>query len=183
MNILETGIEGLVIIEPKRFGDNRGYFEEVFNRKRFEDAGLPTDFVQDNHSLSKEVNTIRGLHFQTPPFAQDKLVWCPAGAILDVAVDLRPASKTYKSWFSIELTPDNGRQLFVPIGFAHGFRTLVPNSETFYKVTNFYSAEHDGGIMWSDPDVNVDWGLGVAAPVISDKDAKLPSLQDIGVVF
>jgi len=172
------------LLAPRRFGDDRGWFCEVYNEKAFAEAGVDVRFVQDNHSLSRPVGVLRGLHFQTPPFGQDKLVRCVAGAIFDVAVDVRKGSPTYGRWVGAELSAENGRQLFIPIGFAHGFVTLTPNTEVTYKCSHFYAPAHDGGLRWDDPDLGVAWPLPPgAAPTLSPKDEKLPLLRDFDSPF
>lgn len=174
-------LEGVVEITPKKFGDDRGFFSETYNSNVLKDLGLNLSFVQDNHSLSAEIGTLRGLHFQKPPFAQDKLVRVVSGAILDVAVDIRKNSPTYGEHVSVEISADKWNQLLVPKGFAHGFITLTANTEVIYKVTNFYSAENDCGVSWDDPDLNIDWGI--EAPKLSTKDAKQPSFKEINSPF
>jgi len=174
----------ILLIKPKRFGDERGWFTEVYSRKRFADLGLHDDFVQDNHSLSVPTGTLRGLHFQTPPFAQAKLVRCTRGRIFDVMVDVRRGSPTYGQWLGAELSAENGHQLFIPVGFAHGFVTLEPSTEVMYKVSNGYAPANDGGIRWNDPAVNVIWPVpeGIT-PVLSQKDEGLPLLADFDSPF
>lgn len=174
---------GPVILAPKRFEDPRGWFSETFNAKRAAEAGIDADFCQDNQSLSRDEATLRGLHFQAPPFAQAKLVRCIRGSILDVLVDVRRASPTFGKWASVELSADNGLQLFVPRGYAHGFLTLEPDCEIAYKVDNYYSAEADGGIAWDDPAIGVDWGLDGRTPLLSAKDAVLPGLDSFDIDF
>jgi dTDP-4-dehydrorhamnose 3,5-epimerase len=174
MNIEETPIKGLLIVTPKRHGDARGWFCEVYSRPLMQAAGIDLEFVQDNHSMSGPIGTLRGLHYQRPPFAQDKLVRCTRGVIYDVAVDVRVGSPTYGKWFGIELSAENGLQLLVPVGFLHGFITRSEGAEVQYKVTAPYSAECDGGIAWDDPDIGIDWGNG--APVLSAKDTHAPRL-------
>lgn len=166
----------VVLIKPKRFGDDRGWFTETYNQKIFTDLGVDGQFVQDNHSYSAPAGTLRGLHFQSPPHGQAKLVRCIRGSIWDVAVDVRRGSPTYGQWVAAELSAQNGHQLFVPVGFLHGFVTLEPDCEVTYKVTDFYAPECDGGIAWDDPDLALPWPLPVAAPVLSGKDAKQPRL-------
>ncbi|RST86287.1 dTDP-4-dehydrorhamnose 3,5-epimerase [Aquibium carbonis] len=163
---------GLVVLEPRRFSDERGYFEETWNRRHFDDAGIGVDFVQDNASMSIQSGTLRGLHFQAPPHAQDKLVRCTRGAIFDVAVDIRRGSPTYGRWSGIELTPENGRQFFIPKGFLHGFVTLLPRSEVQYKCSDYYAPACDGSVRWDSLDI--DWPLE-GAPVLSAKDADAPA--------
>jgi dTDP-4-dehydrorhamnose 3,5-epimerase len=171
------------IVTPKRFGDARGWFSETYTERNFRALGLDYHFVQDNHSLSRVQGTLRGIHFQTPPHGQDKLVRCVRGRILDVAVDLRRGSPTFGHWVSLELSAENGRQLFVPIGFGHGFVTLEPDTEVIYKVTDYYAPECDGGIRWNDSAIGVDWQLAGAGPQLSAKDEKLPFLQDFESPF
>ena len=176
-------IEGLKLVTPRKFGDDRGFFSETHNAATWEKAGLHYNFVQDNHSLSRDVGTVRGLHFQTPPFAQDKLVRVLQGRILDVAVDLRRSSPTFGRHVVVELSKENWRQLLIPIGFAHGFVTLEPDTEVIYKVTNFYSPAHDFGVAWNDPDIGIDWGVSAEKAVLSAKDQKLPRLRDVTELF
>ena len=175
MKIEKTPLPDVVILTPARFGDARGWFSETFNAKRFAQAGLTMDWVQDNHSMSAAVGTLRGLHFQRPPHAQDKLVRCTRGAIFDVAVDVRRSSATYGKWFGVELTPDNGKQLLVPKGFLHGFVTRQPDTEVQYKCSDVYAPDCDGGIRWNDPTIGIDWG--VTDPVLSAKDQVAPFLD------
>jgi dTDP-4-dehydrorhamnose 3,5-epimerase len=181
MQIEETRLSGVLILTPRRFGDARGWFMETWNASRMAEAGLDLPFVQDNHSFSATKGTLRGLHFQRPPRAQDKLVRCSRGAILDVAVDIRKGSATWGKWVGVELSAENGRQLLVPKGFLHGFVTLTDDCEVQYKCTDLYSPDHDGAVRWDDPAIGIDWG--VAEPVLSDKDAKAPLLAEIGQPF
>lgn len=172
------------LIQPRRFGDARGWFEEVWNEERFMAlTGVGTRFVQDNASRSSSAGTVRGLHFQAPPFAQAKLVRCPRGAIHDVIVDIRHGSPTFGRWAGTTLTEDNGFQLWVPQGFAHGFVTLKPDSEIAYKVDNPYSAEHDGGIFWDDPALGIEWPFDTDSVVLSEKDKTAPCLKDLPKIF
>lgn len=180
MDVRQTSLQGVLILEPKRFGDARGFFSESWNRRRMENAGLFVDFVQDNHSVSQQVNTLRGLHYQSPPHAQAKLVRCGQGSLFDVVVDIRNGSDTYGQSFGIELTAENGLQLFVPEGFLHGFVTRAPDTEIIYKVSDYYDAECDGAVRWDS--CGIDWGL-TAAPILSDKDAEAPSLSDFDSPF
>ena len=181
INVTNTSIDGVYIIEPKAFGDNRGWFMESYSKRDMEAAGINVDFVQDNRSYSAKKGIIRGLHFQRNPMAQAKLVTCLRGAILDVAVDLRKDSPTYKQWISVELTAENRKELFIPKGFAHGFLTLTDDVEIMYKCDEFYSPEHDGGIRFDDPDIGVDWGI--TDPILSEKDTNAPFLKDIELDF
>ncbi len=176
-------IPDVVLIEPKRFGDDRGYFVETYHQSRFDAAGVKGPFVQDNHSLSRAAGVVRGLHFQTLPKPQGKLVRCTRGAILDVAVDMRAGSPTFGKHVAAELSAENGRQLWVPVGFAHGFSTLVPDTEVQYKVTGFYAPECDSGIAFDDPALGIDWRLPPSGAILSDKDRKLPRLADAPVFF
>jgi dTDP-4-dehydrorhamnose 3,5-epimerase len=176
--------EDAFLIPPRRFGDDRGWFEESWNAERFRaQTGVETVFVQDNASRSTAAGTVRGLHFQAPPFAQAKLVRCPRGAIYDAIVDIRHGSPTFGQWAGVELTEDNGLQLWVPRGFAHGFATLEPDSEIAYKVDNPYSAEQDGGIFWNDPAIGIDWPFDTDAAILSDKDRAAPLLADLPKLF
>lgn len=183
MDVQTLEIPDVRIIRPKKHGDHRGFFSEVYNKQAFAEAGIDLDFVQDNHSLSAETGTLRGLHFQTPPFGQDKLVRCVKGAILDVAVDLRAGSPTYGKHVAAEISAEDWNQILVPIGFAHGFITLVPDTEVIYKVTNYYAPDHDKGLLWNDPALGIDWPLPTGGPVLSDKDTRQPLLADISAPF
>lgn len=176
MNITKTKLEGVVIVEPKVFGDHRGFFMESWSQKKMEEAGLHYNFVQDNHSSSTVKGTLRGIHFQRGDKAQAKLVRCVRGAVLDVVVDLRPTSPTYKQWVAVELSAENKKQVMIPRGFGHGFVTLTDDVEFLYKADNYYAPEADGGIRWNDPELNIDWG--VTSPILSDKDANAPLLKD-----
>lgn len=176
MQIVKTEIEEVLIIIPKVFGDHRGWFMETYSYKKLAEYGFDLKFVQDNHSLSATKGTLRGLHFQINPKAQTKLVGCTRGKILDVAVDLREGSPTYKRWVAVELSADNKKQLLIPKGFAHGFLTLTDNVEVQYKVDEYYSPEHDRSIRYDDPELGIKWGI--ENPVLSDKDLKAPLLKD-----
>jgi len=169
LDITQTALDGVVILAPKRFGDDRGYFSEVWNRQTMAAAGFDIDFVQDNHSLSAQVGTLRGLHYQSPPHAQDKLVRCGAGSLLDVAVDIRRSSPTYGQHVAVELSAANGLQLLVPKGFLHGFVTLRPNTEVLYKCSDFYAADCDGSVHFEG--FGIDWGIDPNKAVLSQKDA------------
>ena len=175
MNVTETRLKGVFILEPKVFGDARGWFMESWSKKKMEDAGITVDFVQDNHSFSAQKGTLRGLHYQLNPMAQAKLLRVSRGAIFDVAVDIRRGSPTYAKWVGVELTAENARQLFIPRGFAHGFITLTDDVEVQYKADNFYAPTCDGNIRWDDPEIGVAWPL--APVVLSEKDAKAPLLS------
>jgi dTDP-4-dehydrorhamnose 3,5-epimerase len=176
-------IPEIILVQPKRHGDHRGFFEESFVASRYAEGGIEGPFVQDNHSLSGEVGTLRGLHFQSEPSPQGKLVRCTRGRILDVAVDIRKGSPTYGQHVSEELSAKNGRQLWVPVGFAHGFVTLEPNTEVQYKVTSYYDPSADKGLAWDDPALGIDWGLGGKEPVLSGKDTSHPTLADLPTYF
>lgn len=172
----ETPLAGLLIVHPKVIEDDRGFFMESYTQADLVPFGIGQTFIQDNHSLSREPGTLRGLHFQTPPFAQDKLVRVVRGRIWDVAVDIRRASATFGQWFGLELDAVNKTQLFVPVGFAHGFVTLEPETEVIYKVSAAYSAANDAGMRWDDPDLAIAWPDLATGPVLSAKDQGLPSL-------
>ncbi|MEM8694149.1 MAG: dTDP-4-dehydrorhamnose 3,5-epimerase [Pseudomonadota bacterium] len=182
MDIKETALPGVVILTPRRFGDARGFFSETWNQKVIADLGYDIAFVQDNHSVSEAVGTVRGLHFQAPPHAQAKLVRCGQGALLDVAVDIRRGSPTYGHHVAVELSAENGRQLLIPEGFAHGFATRLPGTEIIYKCSDFYAPAADGALRYDDPDIGIDWGLDAAA-VLSEKDAAAPVLRDFESPF
>ena len=181
--MVEANLKELILlIKPPRFGDKRGFFSEIYNRKKYLEMGIDIEFVQDNHSLSRDVGTLRGLHFQEPPHAQGKLVRCGRGVIFDVAVDIRRGSQTYGQWVGDVLSADNAHQLYVPIGFAHGFVTLEPYSEIVYKCSDYYAPETEGAIRWDDPDVGIDWLL-TGDPILSQKDALAPLLKDFESPF
>lgn len=177
-----AAIAGVVHITPPRFGDHRGFFAETYNRRVFAGLGVDVEFVQDNHSLSAAVDTIRGLHFQAPPHAQAKLVRCGRGAIFDVAVDIRRGSPTYGRWAGYTLNAENGAQLYISVGFAHGFATLEPDSEIIYKCSDYYAPETEGALRWDDPDIGIAWPL-TSAPVLSEKDAAAPLLAGFNSPF
>ena len=174
MNVIETTLAGVLILEPKVFGDARGWFMESWSKKKMEDAGIFVDFVQDNHSFSAEKGTLRGLHYQLNPMAQAKLLRVSRGTIFDVAVDIRRGSPTYAKWVGVELSAENHRQLFIPRGFAHGFITLTNDVEVLYKADNLYAPECDGNIRWDDPEIGIKWPIDPV--VLSDKDAAAPLL-------
>lgn len=183
MNVVSLAIPDVKLVTPKRFNDSRGFFSEVYNAKVLAAAGITTAFVQDNHSLSVEVGTIRGLHFQTPPHAQAKLVRVARGKILDVVVDLRRGSSSYGRHVSAELSADNWTQLLVPAGFAHGFCTLEPNTDVLYKVDAYYAPQNDAGLLWSDPELAIEWPVAKGKALLSDKDKKWPLLKELGRIF
>lgn len=181
MKLIKTKLDGVVILEPRVFADHRGYFMESYNQEVFHRLGLDYHFVQDNQSLSKETGVIRGLHFQLNPKAQTKVVRVLAGAIYDVAVDIRKSSPTFGQWVGVILSEENKRQLVIPKGFAHGFCTLVPNTIVAYKVDEYYSPENDRGILWNDPELNIDWPT--SNPILSDKDKNHPVLKEAEINF
>ena len=176
-------ISGLKLFNPTKHFDGRGFFSETYNADTWRNVGLNYNFLQDNHSLSYDSGTVRGLHFQIAPFEQDKLVRVVRGRILDVAVDLRRSSPTFKKYVTVELSHENWCQLFIPIGFAHGFISLEPNTEVIYKVSNFYSAAHDFGILWNDPEISITWPINDYEIILSDKDRNLPLLRDVERLF
>jgi dTDP-4-dehydrorhamnose 3,5-epimerase len=178
MQLTRFAIQGPALIVPNRLGDARGYFVETYKENWFRENVADTRFVQDNQSMSATVGTLRGLHYQTAPFGQDKLIRCVKGAIYDVVVDIRPESETFGQWIGTNLTEAGGEQLWVPEGFAHGFCTLEPDTIVFYKVTNYYSREHDKGVAFDDPDIGIDWPIDPAHAVLSDKDRVQPKLKD-----
>ena len=178
MQIAETEIPEVKILALKKFGDDRGVFSETYNKAVFAAAGIDAVFVQDNHSLSREVSVVRGLHFQTPPHAQAKLVRVTRGAIFDVAVDLRRAAPTFGRHVTQVVSADDWNQIYIPEGFAHGFCTLEPYTEVLYKVTALYAPDHDRGILWNDPELGIAWPVEAGEAIVSDKDRKLPALRD-----
>ncbi|WP_164512300.1 dTDP-4-dehydrorhamnose 3,5-epimerase [Oceaniglobus ichthyenteri] len=182
MQVHKTSLAGVFMIEPHRFGDHRGFFAETYSQRVYAELGINENFVQDNHSLSAEIGTVRGLHFQAPPAAQAKLVRCGRGAIFDVAVDIRKDSPTYGKWVGYELSAENGAQLFIPAGFAHGFATLLPDSEIIYKCSDYYAPETERALRWDDPAIGIDWSLKGKA-ILSDKDAAAPILADLDSPF
>jgi len=183
VHIEATALPDVLILTPARFGDSRGFFSESWNKSRLAEQGIDIEFVQDNHSLSAAKGTVRGLHFQTPPHAQDKLVRCGRGALLDVAVDIRHGSPTYGKWVSVELSAENGRQLLVPKGFAHGFVTLTDDTEIIYKCSDYYAPDCDRALMFDDPAVGVEWGISREKAIMSDKDLAAPALADLDNPF
>ena len=183
MLIEPTPLQGVLILIPARHGDARGFFAESWSRKVLAGRGIDLDFVQDNHSLSATVGTVRGLHYQSPPHAQDKLVRCGRGAFFDVAVDIRVGSPTYGRWFGVELTAENGKQLLVPKGFLHGFVTRTSDTEIVYKCTDYYAPDCDGAVRFDDPGIGIDWGFDTADAVLSAKDRAAPLLADFKSPF
>ena len=182
MDVQTTPIPGLLVITPARFGDDRGFFSESYSKIRMAEHGVETEFVQDNHSLSARVGTVRGLHFQSPPHAQAKLVRCGRGVLFDVAVDVRKGSPTFGQWFGVELSFENGKQLLVPVGFLHGFSTRAPDTEIIYKCSDFYAPECDGAVRFDDADIGIDWGLTGEA-ILSGKDEQAQSFADFDSPF
>ena len=180
MKVIETSIAGVLIVETDVFGDHRGYFTETYNKLKYEALGITNDFVQDNMSFSAQKGTLRGLHWQNPPYAQAKLVSCSKGKVIDVAVDIRKGSPTFGKWVSVELSAENHRQFYIPRGFAHGFLTLTDDVEFRYKCDNVYNKAAEGGMRYDAPEVNVDWGTLLAGiePVLSEKDTTGPTLAD-----
>ena len=179
MEIIKTELEGVLIVEPKVFGDNRGWFTETYSKKALEEAGIEVEFVQDNHSYSAQKGTLRGLHFQMDPMAQTKLVRCTRGRIIDVAVDFRKGSPNYKKYVGVELSEENKRQLLLPKGFGHAFLTLTDDVEVQYKVDAYYAPDCDRSVKFDDPDIGINWKQWVdCAPIISEKDRKAPLLKD-----
>jgi dTDP-4-dehydrorhamnose 3,5-epimerase len=176
-------LPGLVEITPRRHGDDRGFFSESYKRSAWEAAGIADAFVQDNHSRSEARLTLRGLHFQIPPHAQAKLVRMIRGRAFDVAVDLRRGSPTFGTWRAVELSAEKGNQLYVPVGFAHGFLTLEPDTEALYKVSAEYAREHERGLAWDDPEVGVAWPLEGGRAILSEKDSRLPRLAELDIPF
>ncbi len=183
MEVTCLAIPDVKVLVPRRFGDGRGFFSEVYNRRALHDAGVDLDFVQDNHSLSAARGTVRGLHFQVPPFAQDKLVRVVRGSVFDVAVDLRRGSPTYGRHATAVVSAREWNQILVPVGFAHGLMTLEEDTEVLYKVTDYYAPDHDQGIRWNDPALGIEWPMGEDAAVLSEKDRQQPLLADFESPF
>ncbi|MBD9297106.1 MAG: dTDP-4-dehydrorhamnose 3,5-epimerase [Megamonas funiformis] len=181
MKVEKTIIEGVYIVTPKTFGDNRGWFMESYSANRYKEYGIMADFVQDDHSFNAQKGTLRGLHFQLNPKAQAKLVRVIRGAMIDVVVDIRKGSPTYKKWISVELSAENKKQIYMPRGMAHGYVTLTDNVEVNYKVDNFYAPETESGIMYNDPELNINWGID--NPILSEKDKKMPLFKDSIINF
>lgn len=181
MEFIKTTLKDAYVIKPQVFGDNRGFFLESYSKKKFEQEGIGAEFVQDNHSKSEKKGTLRGLHFQLPPYAQAKLIRVVKGKILDVILDLRHDSETFGQWEAFELSAENFQMLFVPQGFAHGLMTLEDNTEVLYKADNFYEPTHEGGIAWNDPDLKINWPL--ENPILSDRDGKWPNFKNLDNPF
>jgi dTDP-4-dehydrorhamnose 3,5-epimerase len=183
VQVEDTAIPAVKIVTPKKHGDERGFFSEVYNKPAFEALGLHFSFVQDNHAFSAAVGTLRGLHFQTRPFAQAKLLRVARGRILDVAVDIRRSSPTFGKHVAVELSAENWRQLLVPVGFAHGYVTLEPDTEVLYKTTDVYSPANDRGVAWDDPDIGIAWRVPEGGATLSEKDTRWPRLRDARELF
>ena len=183
MKVETTSIPGVHVVTPKRFGDHRGFFSETWNKALFAENGITADFVQDNHSFSQPAGTVRGLHCQSPPHAQDKLVRVARGRILDVAVDVRRGSPHYGKWVAVELSAENGKQLFVPVGFLHGFATLDPDTEVLYKCSDFYAPACEASVRFDDPDLGIGWGVAPENAILSGKDARAPLFGDFQSPF
>lgn len=181
MKIIKTKLDGVMIVEPEVFGDHRGWFYESWSEQKYKKYGINAKFVQDNHSFSAKKGTLRGLHYQKNPNAQAKLVRCPRGGILDVAVDIRKGSPTYSQWVSVELSEENRRQLFIPRGFAHGVLTLTNDTEILYKADGYYAPDHDRSLRWNDPAFGISWG--VTCPILSYKDKDAPLLLEADINF
>ena len=182
MIITPTKIPDILVVESKKYGDERGFFSEVYKQSVFTEYGFNEVFIQDNHAYSAEPGVLRGLHYQSPPFAQDKLVRVVRGSIFDVAVDIREGSPTFGQWVGVELSAKNWKQLLVPKGFAHGYLTLEPDTEVLYKVTNGYAPECDKGVLWGDPSIAIEWPLE-GSPILSAKDEIQPLLADMTLEF
>ncbi len=183
MRVVTTAIADVKVLVPLKHADHRGFFSETWNRRTFDEAGIPHEFVQDNHSLSVASGTLRGMHFQMPPYAQHKLIRVVRGALLDVAVDLRRGSPTFARHVSVEISADAWNQVFVPIGFAHGYCTLAPNTEIIYKVSCGYAPEYERGLLWNDPALGIDWPVSADDAAMADRDRQLPPLAELTDVF
>ncbi|UXM96509.1 dTDP-4-dehydrorhamnose 3,5-epimerase (plasmid) [Bartonella sp. HY329] len=181
LNVEKTPLDGVLIIKPKKFGDHRGFFSETYNRQLFTEAGVEAEFVQDNHSFSKQKGVLRGLHYQLQPHAQGKLVRVTRGRVFDVAVDIRKSSPTFMQWTGVELSAENWTQFYIPPGFAHGFLTLEDDCEFLYKVTDFYAPSCDRSIRFDDPDIAINWPIDTSNLVLSDKDLNAPFLKDADI--
>ena len=183
MEVVATEFPDVKIIRPRRFGDQRGFFSETYNKRAFAEAGINLEFIQDNHSLSRDRGTVRGLHFQIPPFAQDKLVRVVRGAVLDAVVDLRKGSPTFGKHLTVVLSTQDWNQIFIPVGFAHGFCTLEPDTELIYKVTNYYAPKYERGVIWDDPDLAIRWPVTEAEATLSERDRVFPRFSELQDTF
>lgn len=183
IQVVPTEIPDVKVVLPKKFGDHRGFFSETYKQREWQQAGIAVTFVQDNHSYSADRHVVRGLHFQRPPFAQDKLVRVTRGSILDVAVDLRRSSPTFGAHVAIVVSAELWNCVFIPIGFAHGFCTLEPDTEVVYKVSNYYSPAHDSGVRWNDPALRISWPLSETEAILSERDRDYPLLADLPDLF
>jgi dTDP-4-dehydrorhamnose 3,5-epimerase len=183
MDVIVTEIRDVKVLSQKKFGDHRGFFSEVYSRRAMREVGIDVEFVQDNHSMSAEQGTVRGLHYQLPPMAQDKLIRVTRGAILDIAVDIRRGSSTFGKHVAAVISADNWRQIFVPVGFAHGFVTLESDTEVIYKVSNYYSPADERGIRWNDPGLGIDWGIEPGRAILSKRDTDHPMFKDAADLF
>ena len=183
MLVEQTSLEGVLLITPKRFEDARGHFSETWSRKILQEVGIDITWVQDNSSLSRDVGTVRGLHYQAPPHAQAKLVRCGRGCLFDVAVDIRVGSPTYGHWVGQELSAENGRQMLIPEGFLHGFVTRAPETEILYKCSDYYAPACDGAVRFDSPEIGINWGLAGLEPVLSEKDAAAQAFSDFNSPF
>lgn len=183
MEVTSLAIPDVKLITPKKFGDHRGFFIETYSRQKLAPHGIDFEFVQDNHSMSASAGTVRALHYQLPPFAQGKLIRVLKGAIFDVAVDIRRHSPTFGQFVGQILTAENGRMMWVPIGFAHGFETLEPGTEVAYKVTHYYAPSHERGIRWNDPAIGIPWSVSAEKAILSDKDKIAPLLSEARDLF
>jgi dTDP-4-dehydrorhamnose 3,5-epimerase len=183
MIVESTPLDGVLVINCSKFIDGRGFFSELYNLRDFSKMGISDVFVQDNHSVSHSAQTVRGLHFQSPPHAQAKLIRCGRGKLFDVAVDIRIGSPTYGHWFGAVLSAENGRQLFIPAGFAHGFSTLAHDTEIVYRCSDYYAPSHEGAIKFDDPDLGIDWKLSDSRPIVSEKDSTASSFAELNSPF
>lgn len=183
VEVIPKPLSGVFLLIPQRFLDKRGFFSEAWSQRNLSEAGINVNFLQENHSLSHKIGTLRGLHFQSPPYAQTKLVRCGKGSFFDVVVDIRIGSPTYGQWVGEELSFDNGKQLLIPVGFLHGFVTLEPNTEVIYKCSEYYAPEFEGSVRFDDLDINIDWGIDPESAILSEKDANAPLLKDLNSPF
>ena len=183
MQCIPTSLEGVLVLLPKKFSDSRGFFSETYSQRELAQAGISDNFVQDNHSKSVEKGVVRGLHYQLAPMAQNKLVRVVSGAILDIVVDIRRGSPSFGRHVAAELSAENWQQVYVPIGCAHGFVTLLPNTEVIYKVSNYYSPQHERGLRWNDPALGIEWGIEESAATLSERDRLHPMLSDLRDLF